>query len=142
MLYHCATRVYKYWCRISDIGKTFIPISDIISNYKHFSPILDVPISGSVRCRWSQISDWVPTYVHIYGKQNYLVYIIFSNCCRFKRKTEDQAIFLSPFNVCSSGKRKFVVCPFADETNRSYPYANRLNGLNNLCLQHSYITLM
>ncbi len=34
-----------------------------------FSPITDFPISGSVRYRWSRISDWVPTYeyyVHLY----------------------------------------------------------------------------
>jgi hypothetical protein len=27
-----------------------------------FSPISDVPVSGSVRYHWSWISDWVPTY--------------------------------------------------------------------------------
>ncbi len=32
-----------------------------------------------------------------------------------KRKTKDQAIFLYPFTVCSSCKRKFVVCSFVDE---------------------------
>jgi hypothetical protein len=32
-----------------------------------------------------------------------------------KRKTEDHAIFLNPSTVCSSCKRKFVVCPFVDE---------------------------
>jgi hypothetical protein len=49
-----------------------------------------------------------------------------------KRK-EVQAIFLNPFTVCSSRKRKFDVCPFVDkETNRSNPFANRLNGLTHL----------
>ncbi len=60
--YQCTTRVYKYWFRISDIEQKFIPISDIMSDSAHFSPISDVPISGSVRYRWSRISDWVPTY--------------------------------------------------------------------------------
>jgi hypothetical protein len=32
-----------------------------------------------------------------------------------KQKTESQAIFLNPFTVCSSCKRKFVVCPFVHE---------------------------
>ncbi len=38
-------------------------------------------------------------------------------CClfNFKRKTEAQAIFLNPFTVCSSCKRKFVVSPIVDE---------------------------
>ncbi len=63
--YHCAMRIYKYWCRISDIGQKFIPISDIMSDSKHFSPISDVPISGSVWYRWSRISNWVPTYGHL-----------------------------------------------------------------------------
>jgi hypothetical protein len=31
-----------------------------------------------------------------------------------KRKTETHEIFLNPFTVCSSCKRKFVVCPFVD----------------------------
>ncbi len=60
--YHCARRVYKYWCQISDVGQKFIPISDIMLDSAHFSPISIVPISTSVRYRWSRISDWVPTY--------------------------------------------------------------------------------
>ncbi len=58
--YHCATRIYKLWCQISDIGQKFIQISDIMLDSALFSPILDVSISGSVR--WSRISDWLPTY--------------------------------------------------------------------------------
>jgi hypothetical protein len=50
-----------------------------------------------------------------------------------KRKTEAQAIFLNAFNVCSSCKRKFVICSFVDEeTNGSYPFANGLIGLAHL----------
>jgi hypothetical protein len=62
--YHCATRAYKYWCQISDIEQKFIQISDIMSDSAHFSPTSNVPISGSVRYRWSRISDWVPTYAY------------------------------------------------------------------------------
>jgi hypothetical protein len=44
--------------------------------------------------------------------------------------------FLNPFMVCSSCKRKFVVCLFVlfveEEKNESYPFANGLNGLNEL----------
>jgi hypothetical protein len=44
---------------------------------------------------------------------------------------EAQVIFLNPFTVGSSCKRKFVICPFVyKETNVSYPFANRLNRLN------------
>jgi hypothetical protein len=44
---------------------------------------------------------------------------------------EAQAIFLILFIVCSSRKRKFVICLFDnEETNRSYSFANGLNGLN------------
>ncbi len=50
-----------------------------------------------------------------------------------KRKTEIQAIFLNPFTVGSSCKRKFVVCPFVDEEpNGTYLFANGLNGLAHL----------
>jgi hypothetical protein len=54
---------------------------------------------------------------------------------KIKRETDKEtlAIFLKPFTVCSSCKRKFVVCPFIDEeTNGSYPFANKLNGLSGL----------
>jgi hypothetical protein len=45
-----------------------------------------------------------------------------------KRKTEAQAIFLNPFTIGRSCKRKFVVCPFVEEEiNGSYPFANGLN---------------
>ncbi len=53
----------------------------------------------------------------------------------FQKKTENtaQAIFFNLFNVCSSWKWKFVVCPFADEeTNGSYPFSNGLNGFAHL----------
>ncbi len=47
------------------------------------------------------------------------------------QKTEAQGIFLYPFTVCASCKLKFVICPFVDEeTNKSYPFANGLSGLN------------
>jgi hypothetical protein len=50
-----------------------------------------------------------------------------------KQKMESQAIFLNPFIVCSSCKCKFIVCLFVDEeTNRSYSFANGLNGLTHL----------
>ncbi len=52
-----------------------------------------------------------------------------------KRKTEAQTIILNLFTVCSSCKRKFVVCPFVyKETNGSYPFSNGLRGLAHLCL--------
>ncbi len=47
---------------MSDIGQKLIPIYDIMSDSAHFSPISDVPLSGSVQYRWSRISDWVPNY--------------------------------------------------------------------------------
>jgi hypothetical protein len=43
-------------------------------------------------------------------------------------KWKPKIIFLNPFTVCSSYKRKFVVCYFANkETYRSYPFTNGLN---------------
>jgi hypothetical protein len=63
-------------------------------------------------------------YIYIHRKQNYIII-----CCRFKRNTETEAqlIFLHRFTICSSYKWKFVIFPFVDEeTNRSYPFGNRL----------------
>jgi hypothetical protein len=49
---------------------------------------------------------------------------------------EAQAIFFDPFTVCSSFKRKFVVCPFvAEETDGNYQFAkgpNELHGFAHL----------
>jgi hypothetical protein len=43
------------------------------------------------------------------------------------------AIFPNTFTISSSYKQKFFLCPFVyEETNRSYPFTNGLNGLNNL----------
>ncbi len=48
-------------------------------------------------------------------------------------KIEAQAIFLNPFTICSLFKWDFVFCLLIDEeTNRSYPFANKLNRLNGL----------
>ncbi len=66
-------------------------------------------------------------YIHIYI---YNIYLFIYICSRFKRKTEAQAIFLNSFTVCSSCKRKFVICPFVyEETNGSYLFANGLSRL-------------
>jgi hypothetical protein len=58
-----------------------------------------------------------------------------------KRKTEDQPIFLNPFTVCSSCKRKVVVCQFVDEeTNGSCLFTNGLHvihGINGLAHLYS-----
>jgi hypothetical protein len=50
------TQTFK-GCRISDIGKKFHPISDILSDSAVFSPISEVLISGSVRYSSSRISE-------------------------------------------------------------------------------------
>jgi hypothetical protein len=51
----------------------------------------------------------------------------------WKRKKEVQAIFLNLLTVCSSCKRKFAVCAFADkETNVSSRLQNGLYDLSGL----------
>ena len=75
--YQCATKIYECWCWISDIGQKIIPISDIMSDSAVFSPISDVLISGSVRYRWSRISDWVPTYVFNLNTKHHYARIIY-----------------------------------------------------------------
>jgi hypothetical protein len=71
-------------------------------------------------------------YIYIFTIYIY-IYINIYLCFHYKRKSEAQAIFLNLFTVCSSCKRKFVVCPFVyEETNGSYPFASGLNGLNGL----------
>ncbi len=52
---------------------------------------------------------------------------------KINQKTEAQSVFLGPFTVCSSRKRKFVICLSVDEEkNRSHPFANGLDRLNRL----------
>ncbi len=78
------------------------------------------------------LSIYIYIYI-IYISLSTYVYTVYKFCC-FKRKMETQAIFLSPFNICSSCKLKFVICSFVyKETNGSYPFASRLNGLALLC---------
>ncbi len=61
----------------------------------------------------------------------YMILPFYKKKSNGKKKTEDQAISLNSFSICSSFKRKFVVCQSGDkETNRCYPFANGLNGLN------------
>ncbi len=49
-----------------------------------------------------------------------------------------QGNFPYPFTVCSSCKRKVVVCPFVYEETNRIPFANALNGLAHLCFLHMY----
>jgi hypothetical protein len=73
---------------------------------------------------------YIYTYICIY----IYIYINIYIYCRFRRKTEAPGDFLNPFTICSSCKQKFVVSPFVnEETNRRYPFANKLNGLAHLC---------
>jgi hypothetical protein len=68
-----------------------------------------------------------------------------------KWKTKAKVVSLNPFTVCSSCKRKFVVCPFLnEETDGSYPFSNglnrlnelnRLNGLAHLCSVRKFLDL-
>ncbi len=71
----------------------------------------------------------ISPYMDIYIYMCLYVYLYLYICCRFKRKTEAQAIFPNPFTICSSCKQKFSVCPFVG----SYPFAN---GQNELALLH------
>jgi hypothetical protein len=76
--------------------------------------------------KWQQIYRYRYIYISTY---------IFIYRC-FKWKMEAQVIFLNLFTVCSSCKRKFVVCLSGfQETNGTSPFVkglNRLNGLNGL----------
>ncbi len=84
-------------------------------------------ISISIFLLYISIYIYISIYVFIHTSISiFTVYI----CCRVKQKTEAQAIFLNPFSVCSSCKRKFVVCPFVyEETNGNYPFSNGVTGL-------------
>ncbi len=75
-------------------------------------------------------------YIYILKKQHIYRYIIliyiyiylyiYGTVSNGKRKP--QRFKKNPFTICSSCKRKFVICPLVYQvTNRSYPSANRLN---------------
>ncbi len=88
---------------------------------------------------YNYISIYIYIFICIYISISIIIHIQYIYC-RFKRKTEAQVIFLYPFTVCSSCKRKFVVCPFVyEETYRSYLFANGLNGLNGLAQLYAYV---
>ncbi len=47
-------------------------------------------------------------------------------CYRFKQKMKAQVIFLNPFTVCLSCKRKVVLCLFVgEETAGNYPQTDK-----------------
>ncbi len=115
-------------------------------NLTSFSPCLTGPVEylfaschkgsrfkspGGYLCETGILLLAMSRYIYIY-----IIYIHTYKqhiCCHFTRKTEAMAIFLHLFSVCSSYKRKFVVCPFVDEeTNGSYLFSNGLNGINGL----------
>jgi hypothetical protein len=57
--------------------------------------------------------DIYSIYINIYVDID--IYILHFMKKKIICKTEAQAIFLNPFTVRSSCKRKFIVCPFVDE---------------------------
>ncbi len=72
------------------------------------------------RYRWNGRHMYIFIYIHISTFIN--IYTAISIGKRKPRRL---------FTVCSSWKRKFVICPFVyKEANRSYPFANGLNGQN------------
>jgi hypothetical protein len=78
---------------------------------------------------------YIYIYIYMENGTKYILYIYLHRhihtyvYCGFKRKP--RAFFLNPFTACSSDKQNFVICAFVeDETNGSYPQANRLNGLS------------
>jgi hypothetical protein len=91
-----------------------------------------IPFSWYIYVYWNG-SIYQNIYRYIYIYEYLYIYAAVSN---EKGKTEAPAIFHNLFTVCSSCKRKFVICLFVDEeTNESYQLANRLNilsGLNRL----------
>jgi hypothetical protein len=102
-------------------------------------------INGNKRlqCQQTCPSMHIYIYIYIYIIIHKCIYICIyrekKTCCHLtkkfkrKRKTVAQAIFLNLFTVFSSSQWNFVICPLADEeTNRSYLFANGLNGLNGL----------
>ncbi len=80
-----------------------------------------ISIYSYTYCIYKYINTYLHFYIHIYIHTKYIhIYI----CCRFKQKTEAQAIFHNAFTVCPSS-RKLVVGPIVDkETTGSYPSAN------------------
>jgi hypothetical protein len=57
-----AVEILRFRCWILDIGKQFNLISDIMSGFTLFSPVSELPISGSVRYHSSWISDCMLTH--------------------------------------------------------------------------------
>jgi hypothetical protein len=78
---------------------------------------------------------YIYRYIYLYLYISVYMYFVYAAFSNRKRKTEAQVIVLHPFIVCSSCKRKLVVCLFVyEETNGSYPFANGLNVLNGVAL--------
>ncbi len=80
-----------------------------------------VPFSG---LNSVNMEAWTWTYTWRQGEKGKRIH-------QMENRSPDDFPYL--FTICSSWKRKFVAGPFVDEeTKRSYPFANGLNGLNGL----------
>ncbi len=92
--------------------------------------------NGSIYSIYIYIS--ISLFVYIYVMYMYMdmyMYIykyIYAAVSNGKQKNRSPVIFLNPFTVCSSCRRKFVVCPFVYEERNGSLHLNRLNGLNGL----------
>jgi hypothetical protein len=74
----------------------------------------------------------VSIHIYIYT-YTYICLYLYTAVSHGKQKTEAQVFCLNPFTVCSLYNQKFVIYPFVDEeTNGSYPFANKLNRLAHL----------
>jgi hypothetical protein len=71
---------------------------------------------------------------------NISIYTYIYICCRFKRKTEAQAIFLNLFTVLLIVQMEVCDLSIYEETNGSYPFGNELNGQRDLPIYKKYLS--
>jgi hypothetical protein len=116
--------IKRYLCE--DVGRAyrlhmlqFFPIAFqlrwarlLISVYRMLTK--ELPISVSVCSKYSELAVvryfLFRIYIFIYRCVCVCIniYLYLYTCSRFKQKTEAQTIFLNPFTVCSSFKRKLA----------------------------------
>jgi hypothetical protein len=68
---------------MSDIGKKFNPISDIISDFTTFSPV--IPLLGLVRYHSSRMLEGVPSYLitHTLADTHILVHVLINSSAAY-----------------------------------------------------------
>ncbi len=99
--------VYRLWTKENQLQISICRKQTEVCRFRF--PKMPFSVS-SIFCQCVSVRTGTYSYLYLY-----LYFYLYAAVSNGKWKTEAQATFLNPLTICSSCKRKFVVCPFVDE---------------------------